>query len=226
MVGIFCDGPRGGDRDSCNMRGPFSALPKGRQTLPFGTVLALFASMAIRKLEDMAAFQLALDFKLRVDKLVREHPLAQRDLRYRDQLFDAASGVESNIAEGWRRFAAREMCQFLRYGMASLEEAKRRVRDGIHRGHFSAEACAELLNVGDRCGAATMALWKSLQPFTQRLKGPEGPKDQRSKGPLEGPQGPKDQRSKGPLEGPQGPKDQESKGPQPKLPAAKKRRTP
>jgi four helix bundle protein len=124
--------------------------------------------VAVRKLDDLVAFQLAADFKRRVYQLVREHPAAQRDFRYCGQLFDAASSVEANIAEGWRRFVAREMCQFLRYSLASLEEAKRRVIDGIHRGYFTDEDCRDVLTLGDRCGAATMALWHSLQPFAGR----------------------------------------------------------
>jgi four helix bundle protein len=120
----------------------------------------------------MHAFRLAVDFKQRVYDLVNSHYAARQDVRYKEQLFDAASSVEANIAEGWARYVAGEMSVFLRYALGSLEEAKRRVRDGIDRGYYTKETCQELLNVGDRCGAATMALWKSLQPFK---KGPGRP---------------------------------------------------
>jgi four helix bundle protein len=144
----------------------------------FGTVFATSGPMAIRKLEEMNAYLLAVDFKLRVYKLIREHPRVERDFRYCAQLRDSASDVEAAIAEGWRRFVAREMAQFLRYALASLEEAKTRLKDGIHRGYFTDDECRETLTIGNRCGAATMALWKSLQPF-----GRKRPKDAETFGP-------------------------------------------
>ncbi len=130
--------------------------------------------MGVRRLEDLVAYQLAVEFKLSVYRLIREHQAAQRDLRYCDQLREAASSVEANLAEGWRRYVARDMAQFVRYSLASLEEAKVRVRDGVHRGHFADRDCADTLTLGDRCGAATMALLKSLLALAKRNKPPSG----------------------------------------------------
>lgn len=75
--------------------------------------------------------------------------------------------MESNIAEGWKRYTAGEMAHFLRFALASLEEAKRRLRDGIDRGYFQESECAQILTAGNRCGAATMALIKALQGFAK-----------------------------------------------------------
>jgi four helix bundle protein len=135
--------------------------------------------MGVRRLEDLVAFRLAVEFKLLVYQLLREHPAAQRDLRYCDQLREAASSVEANLAEGWRRYVARDMGQFVRYALASLEEAKVRVRDGVHRGHFSAEACRTALTLGDRCGAAMMALLRSLLALPRRTPPTPRPRKQR-----------------------------------------------
>ncbi len=126
--------------------------------------------MGVKRLDDLAAYQLSVEFKKRVYAIVRGHPEADRDLRYRSQLFEAVASVEANIAEGWRRFAAGEIAQFLRFALASLEEAKRRLADGVHRGYFTERECGPILVVGRRCGAATMALWRSLQPFTKPRK--------------------------------------------------------
>ena len=93
--------------------------------------------MGVRRLEDLHAFQLSVEFKRGVCQLVDASLRARSDWRYRDQLFDAALGGESNIAEGWRRNTASEMAQFLRYAMASLAEADRRLRDGVDRNYFS-----------------------------------------------------------------------------------------
>jgi hypothetical protein len=62
--------------------------------------------MGVKKVEDLIAFQQARAFKLEVYSIVRRHPAAYRDYRYRDQLFDAALSAEANIAEGWRRFGS------------------------------------------------------------------------------------------------------------------------
>jgi four helix bundle protein len=128
--------------------------------------LATKAGMGVKRLEDLVAYQLAVEFKKQVYALVRANAEANRDFRYRSQLFEAVASVEANLAEGWRRFGAGEMAQFIRFGLASLEESKRRLKDGVHRGYFTDEQCESVLVPGNRCGAAMMALWRSLQPFT------------------------------------------------------------
>ncbi|MSO49371.1 MAG: four helix bundle protein [Acidobacteria bacterium] len=122
-------------------------------------------SMGIKRLDDLVAFKEAVAFKVEVYALVRRSAGADRDFRYRDQLFDAASSVEANIAEGWRRFAAPDMIRFLRYATGSLEEARVRLLDGVDRGYFTREACDGALVHAARCGAATTNLIKSLERF-------------------------------------------------------------
>ena len=80
--------------------------------------------MGVKTLDELIAFREASAFKIAVYAIVRKHAAADRDYRYRDQLFDAASSLEANIAEGWRRFGAPDIIRFLRYAVASLEEAR------------------------------------------------------------------------------------------------------
>ena len=52
-----------------------------------------------------------------------------------------------NVAEGFRRYVPAEFSRFLGYALSSMEEAVRRVRDGVDRGYFAhqdAEECAAL----------------------------------------------------------------------------------
>jgi four helix bundle protein len=121
--------------------------------------------MGVKRLEDLAAFQLAVSFKLDVYRLVREHPGAANDWRFRSQLFASAASVESNITEGWQRHRAAEMATFLRYARASLAESERWLHDGVARGYYPASALESALEHCGRCGAATTNLWRSLQPF-------------------------------------------------------------
>lgn len=130
--------------------------------------------MGVRRVEELRAFQHARAFKREVYALVRASPDANCDLKYRSQLFESAASAEMNIAEGWRRFGAGEIAQFLRFSRASLEEAERRLRNGVDRGYFTMEVCGPAFDHAGECGAATMALWKSLQPF---MKKPRRPKE-------------------------------------------------
>ena len=132
-----------------------------RCVLPLGT-------MGVGRLEDMRAYQHARAFKSEVYALVRASPEANGDFKYRSQLFESAASAEVNIAEGWHRFGAGEIAQFLRYSRASLQEAQHRLRDGVDRGYFTVEACGPALDHADKCGAATVAWWKSLQPFIKK----------------------------------------------------------
>ena len=126
--------------------------------------------MGVQRLEDLAAFQLAVDFKLEVYRLIRESPGARGDWRYRAQLTDAASSVESCITEGWHRYVAGEFVNFLRYARASLAESERWLKDGVARGYFAPHAIDTALAHADRCGGAITNLRKSLEPFRKKSR--------------------------------------------------------
>lgn len=128
-----------------------------------GMSLALGSAMGVKRIEDLVAFQQAVEFKLEVYAIVRRHPLAGRNWKYRDQLFDAASGVEANIAEGWRRYGAADMIRFLRYASGSLEEARVRLLDGVARGYFTEDTCLGALSHARRSSAAITELIESLR---------------------------------------------------------------
>jgi four helix bundle protein len=126
--------------------------------------------MGVRQVEELRAYQHAKAFRLEVYALVRASHAASRDFKYRDQLFDAAAGVEMNIAEGWSSFVPGEIAQFLRYARASLHEAEKRLLDGVDRGYFTSDSCKKALRHADMCGGATVGLWKSLQPLIREAR--------------------------------------------------------
>lgn len=126
---------------------------------------AFVPAMGVKRVEDLIAFQRAVLFKEGIYALVRATPSAYRDWEWRRQIFDAAMGVDSSIAEGWSRRSAAQICQFLDYAHASLDEARRRLNDGVARGHFTAAQCAPLLVHERICGSAIRGLHNSLQPF-------------------------------------------------------------
>jgi four helix bundle protein len=124
--------------------------------------------VGVRRIEDLVAWQLSREFKLAVYRLVKDHPRASSDLRYRDQLWQAASSGEANVDEGFHRYTAGEFVRFLSYARASVHEAVRRVADGIDRGHFTPVECDATLVLGRRAAAAIAGLQRSLKPFTRR----------------------------------------------------------
>lgn len=133
--------------------------------------------MGAKRLEDLVAFQFAVEFKLEVYRIVGNSSAAGHDFKYKDQLFDAASGVERAIAEGFGRYRPLEFAQFLRYALASLGEAQRTLKDGIDRRHFSVENCAAAFTWARRCKAATQGLHASQL----RLAGKPSSRDRRSR---------------------------------------------
>ena len=124
--------------------------------------------MGVRNLEDLRAYQLARAFKRECYRLVREHPRAAADLRFVDQLFDAASGGEMNIGEGYDRYVAGDIVRFLRIAISSMREAVLRVNDGIDRGHFTHAEAAHALDLGESARRTTIALHNSLLPFVKK----------------------------------------------------------
>jgi four helix bundle protein len=102
--------------------------------------------MGIRRLEDLECYQLTRAFKLEVYRLLRLSDGVRLDGKYRSQLSEALAGAESNIAEGFRRWIATEISRFLMYAIASLEEALRRLGDGIDRGYFREADCEHALH--------------------------------------------------------------------------------
>lgn len=124
--------------------------------------------MGVKKLEDLHAYRLALEFRTEVYRLVDSSEAARRDDQFRSQLFNCVASVAANLAEGWSRFSAAEFCQFLRYARASVEEARVWLKDGVARRYFDEASIAESLRLADRCAATVTALWRSLQPFTKK----------------------------------------------------------
>jgi four helix bundle protein len=124
--------------------------------------------VGVRRLEDLSAYQLAIEFKTEVYRLSDSSARIRSDEQFRLQLFDACASVAANVAEGWARFNAAEFCQFLRYARGSLEEAQTWLHDGVARGYFNSTEVVPALKLASRCSATIVALFRSLQPFIKK----------------------------------------------------------
>jgi four helix bundle protein len=115
--------------------------------------------------KDLIAWQTATLFNNEIRRLVNESPGALRDYKYRDQIFESSLSVPANIAEGFVRFKPKVFKEFLGYSLGSILETEERLRDGIKRGYFKAEDCADAFRFGRRCFTACVRLRKSQDLF-------------------------------------------------------------
>ncbi len=80
--------------------------------------------MAIRRFEEIRAWQEARALTKRIYTLGKTSPGLRRDRRLRDQLQSASVSIMSNIAEGFSRRTAKEFTQFLFVAKGSAAEAE------------------------------------------------------------------------------------------------------
>ncbi len=140
--------------------------------------------MTVRRVEEFGAYEFAGEFKSEVYRLIEGSPKAQRAFKYRDQLEDAASGIERAMAEGFGRRNPAEFAQFLRYGLGSLVESVTAVRDGIQRGYFVEANCDRAFTWAERCKTALRGLHASqLREAERRRRAKRRPKSPRSSKP-------------------------------------------
>jgi four helix bundle protein len=86
-----------------------------------------------RSHEEIVAYQLSYQIKLRVQELIDGDPRIQRNLRFRDQLDGASSSAPRLIAEGFGRYLPGDFSHYLRQANAELKETSECLRDGVQR---------------------------------------------------------------------------------------------
>jgi four helix bundle protein len=123
--------------------------------------------MGVRRPEELIAFQLAEEFKLGVYRLIEDCRPMVHDYKYRDQLWDATSGIERCVGEGFRRKRPAEFSMFLRYALGSLEESIIALKDGVSRKYFTTDGISAVLKLARRCEAAIKALKVAQDRFRE-----------------------------------------------------------
>ena len=121
--------------------------------------------MAVRRYQDLIAWQTGELFSEEVHRLVASSPNARADFKYRSQILEASRAVPANIVEGFLRFSPREIMRFLDYAIASLGEAESRLGAGISAEYFSAIQCQAAFRFARRCLTATVRLKQSQKRF-------------------------------------------------------------
>ena len=118
--------------------------------------------MALYKLEELVAYQLSMDLKQRVFRLLYNSPAA-KDLKLAGQISDAVSSLPSDISEGYYRFNPAEFANFVKYARGSLQEVRTRLPDGVAKGHYSQTDIDDLLTLAERLAKVLGGLYFSLR---------------------------------------------------------------
>jgi four helix bundle protein len=112
--------------------------------------------------QDLMVWQIADELRREVYRLTDYGPVSN-DHRLRSQLRQAAGGIATNIAEGFRRFSSRELLQFVRYAYASAGETAEWLADGVVRGHWRADEVEPARRILARLDPALLRLIRYLR---------------------------------------------------------------
>ena len=120
-------------------------------------------------LEDLVAWQIAVDLKDRISALLTSTP-AGRNFEFRGQIYEAAESMASNISEGHGRYNPAEYVNFLRYSRASIKELIERLPDGVRRGFYRTEDIAEIMHLLQREARIVGGLRDSMRRLARQRK--------------------------------------------------------
>lgn len=126
-----------------------------------GMPIAIAFDMGVERYEDLLAWQLANELKIRVYELVDNSP-ARSDRKFSDQIKDAASSGPRNLSEGFGSYGHGNFARYTRIARSSLIETHNHVKDGADRGYWSHEIAAKHQKLADRAIGATTRLLHHL----------------------------------------------------------------
>jgi four helix bundle protein len=118
--------------------------------------------MGAKSHEELHAWQLAVELRDEVLRETLRRPWKD-DCRFRDQIREAASGVPSNIAEGFGRFQHADFARFLDFARGSLGELETRLGETVVRGLLTQPRLEHLLALANRTRRALVRLLKYLR---------------------------------------------------------------
>jgi four helix bundle protein len=115
-----------------------------------------------RHFTELDCWRLADELKLALYRLSNRSEV-KRDVRYWEQLRDAAASAPRNISEGFGRRTNDDFAQFLDIARGSLMECQNHVKDGVDRGYLDAGEYATLISLAKRASGAVAGLQRHLR---------------------------------------------------------------
>jgi four helix bundle protein len=142
--------------------------------------------MVATRFEDLVVWQLADQLRSEVIALTATAPRTL-DIKYCNQIKDAAASACRNVAEGFGRFRPTEFARYLEIAAGSLHEVKDGLHDGHARGYLDATQRERLVRLTLRALKANFRLreylrsnkaadfWKQTQRRTREPREPREP---------------------------------------------------
>jgi four helix bundle protein len=115
-----------------------------------------------RHFRELDCWQLAATLKRGLYEISRR-PVVRRDLRFHDQLRNAAASAPRNISEGFGRKTHKDFAHYLDIARASLTECQNHLDDAIDRGYITGEECRAMKLLCRRALGPTAALQRFLR---------------------------------------------------------------
>jgi four helix bundle protein len=139
--------------------------------------------MIARTFEELDAWQLAVELKNSVEALLATSH-AKRDGNFCDQIRSSSASAPANISEGFGYYEHPQFARHVRIAIATLDETRHHLRDGVERCFWSGDNAAPLIRLAKRARGACVGLLAHLcttdapQPWTGT---PLRPKQRRRK---------------------------------------------
>lgn len=115
-----------------------------------------------RLFQELDCWQLANELKLAIYRVSARSAVA-RDVRFCEQIRDAAASAPRNIAEGFGRRSHADFARFLDVARGSLNECQNHLHDACDRRYVSQTERDELTIVAKRASGAVAALQRYLR---------------------------------------------------------------
>jgi four helix bundle protein len=130
----------------------------------------------IKHHEDLEAWQLANELKLRVMAILKR-PEVARHFKFCDQIDRSSRSGPANLAEAFWKYKPKEKAYFVRIALGSLGETQNHLRDGRDRDYYSETEFGEMWTLAKR------AIGASIKWHTYLMSCPDQPptKQERTK---------------------------------------------
>ena len=115
-----------------------------------------------RHFRELACWQLSNELKLGMYRLA-EQAQVRSDLKFYEQIRDAAASAPRNIAEGFARRTHADFARFLDIARGSLAECQNHLQDAVDRRYLDQEEFKRLNSLSERASAAVARLQRYLR---------------------------------------------------------------
>jgi four helix bundle protein len=119
-----------------------------------------------RTYRELVCWQLASDLKRRVYAFTATEP-TKGDVKFCNQVRDAARGGPRAIAEGFGRFRPADFARYLEYARASLIETQNHIDDALDCRYLTPREHDELVTMADLAIGAVTNLHRYLRTQVQ-----------------------------------------------------------